>query len=234
MNKNKKLLSFLIVILTLTLLVSVVKADTVITETAFNVSFLTGEAFAYQDLGQAITLTFTISDGNLTGSATLNTDSSGGTLVLTPTESGILVVTGTSTNYTLYLDGAEQLGGTVVFTNGVAITISWIYNNIVLPDYPAILNVRPFWQYLFSGNFLGWLSAIFLWSFILQDILVGALCMLFLIPIYIRTKSLLLLCILWILLGGFFIAAMPAVSGLAIVFLVLGVAGVLWRLIRPD
>jgi hypothetical protein len=216
------------------MLVSTVKADTVITTTTFNLAFQTGEAFAYQDLGQAITLTFTVSDGNLTASTTLNTDDTGGTLTITPTTSGVIMVTATDTNYTLYINGAEQLGGTVAFTNGATTIISWLYNNIVLPDYPAILNVRPFWMYLMSGNLLGFFGAIFLWSFLLQDILIGALCMLFLVPIYIRTKSLLLLCIIWILLGSFFITAMPAVSGLAVIFLILGIASVLWKLVRPS
>jgi hypothetical protein len=234
LNINRKLLSFLVVLATLTLLVSTVKADTVITTTTFNLAFQTGEAFAYQDLAQAITLTFTVSDGNLTASTTLNTDDTGGTLTITPTTTGVIMVTATDTNYTLYINGAEQLGGTVAFTSGTTTIISWLYNNIINPDYPEILNVKPFWQYLFSGNFLGFFGAMFLWSFILQDILVGAICALFLIPIYIRTRSLLLLCILWILLGGFFITAMPAVSGLAIVFLILGVAGILWRLVRPN
>jgi hypothetical protein len=234
MNRNKKLLSFLIVCVCLTLLVSTVKADTVITTTTFNLAFQTGEAFAYQDLAQDITLTFTVSDGNLTASTTLNTDNTGGTLTITPTTTGVIMVTATDTNYTLYINGAEQLGGTVAFTNGATTIISWLYNNIINPDYPEILNVRPFWQYLFSGNLLGWLTAMFLWSFILQDILVGAICALFLIPIYIRTRSLLLIAILWILLGSFFIAAMPAVSGLAVIFLILGIGSVLWKLIRPS
>jgi hypothetical protein len=234
MNRNKKLLSFLIVCICLTMFISTVKADTVITTTTFNLDFQTGEAFAYQDLAQAITLTFTVSDGNLTASTTLNTDDTGGTLTITPTTTGVIMVTATDTNYTLYINGAEQLGGTVAFTNGATTIISWLYNNIINPDYPEILNVRPFWQYLFSGNLLGWLTAMFLWSFILQDILVGAICALFLIPIYIRTRSLLLIAILWILLGSFFIAAMPAVSGLAVIFLILGIGSVLWKLIRPS
>jgi hypothetical protein len=98
---------------------------------------------------------------------------------------------------------------------------------------PETLNVAPFWQYLYSGNLLGFFQAIFLSAFIIQDILYGIFCALFLIPIYLKTKSLLLLCVLWILLGGFFITAMPAVSGLAIIFLVLGVGGVLWKLVHP-
>jgi hypothetical protein len=234
LNINRKLLSFLVVIVTLTLLVSTVKADTVITTTTFNLAFQTGEAFAYQDLAQAITLTFTVSDGNLTASTTLNTDDTGGTLTITPTTTGVIMVTATDTNYTLYINGAEQLGGTVAFTSGATTIISWLYNNIVLPDYPSILNVKPFWMYLMSGNFLGFLGAIFLWSFLLQDILVGALCMLFLVPIYIRTKSLLLLCILWILIGSSIILVAPGLSALALIFLILGISGVFWRLVRPN
>jgi hypothetical protein len=216
------------------MLISTTKADTVITDTSFNVDFKTNEAFAYQDLGQAITLTFTVSDGNLTGLATLNTDSSGGTLTLTPTESGVIMVTGTSTNYTLYIDGAEQLGGTVAFTNAIPIAISWVYNNIVLPDYPAILNVKPLWQWLMSGNLLGFFGAIFLSAFLIQDILVGAFLMLFFVPIYIRTRSLMLLCIIWILLGSVFITLAPSLSALAILMLVMGIAGILWKLARPN
>jgi hypothetical protein len=216
------------------MLISTVKADTVITTTTFNLAFQTGEAFAYQDVAQAITLTFTVSDGNLTASTTLNTDDTGGTLTITPTTSGVIMVTATDTNYTLYINGAEQLGGTVAFTNGATTIISWLYNNIVLPDYPAILNVRPFWMYLMSGNLLGFFGAIFLWSFLLQDILIGALCMLFLVPIYIRTKSLLLLCILWILIGSSIILVAPGLSALALIFLILGISGVFWRLVRPN
>jgi hypothetical protein len=214
------------------MLISTVKADTVITTTTFNLAFQTGEAFAYQDLAQAITLTFTVSDGNLTASTTLNTDDTGGTLTITPTTTGVIMVTATDTNYTLYINGAEQLGGTVAFTNGATTIISWLYNNIINPDYPEVLSVKPFWMYLMSGNFLGFFGAIFLSAFLLQDILVGALCMLFLVPIYIRTKSLLLLCVLWILIGSSIVLIAPQLSGLAIVFLILGVAGVFWRLVR--
>jgi hypothetical protein len=216
------------------MLISTVKSDTVITTTTFNLAFQTGEAFAYQDVAQAITLTFTVSDGNLTASTTLNTDDTGGTLTITPTTSGVIMVTATDTNYTLYINGAEQLGGTVAFTNGATTIISWLYNNIINPNYPDILNVRPFWMYLMSGNFLGFLGAIFLWSFLLQDILIGALCMLFLVPIYIRTKSLLLLCVLWILIGSTIILVAPGLSALALVFLILGISGVFWRLVRPN
>jgi hypothetical protein len=234
LTRNKLFLSLLIVILALTFFVSTVKADTVITDSDFSVSFLTGEALMYQDTTNNFNITFTISDGNLTGTASLNTDDTGGTLSITPTDSGVIAVTATDTNYTLSVNGNEMLGGSVNFVSGTTVIISWLYHTIILPNYPDVINVKPFWQYLFSGNLLGFFGSIFLSAFLLQDLLVGVICMLFLIPIYIKTKSLLLLSILWILLGGFFIVAMPSVSGLAVIFLILGIGSVLWKLVHPN
>lgn len=216
------------------MIVSTAKADTVITVIPFSMDFKTNEAFAYQDLYNSATFTFTITDGNLTGAATLDTTNLGGTLVIIPDTAGTITLTSNLSNYTLTVNGNVVLSNIIHFSASVATTISWVYNTVINPDYPSTLNVRPFWQFLFAGNLLGFFSAIFLWSFIQQDILVGAICMLFLVPIYIKTRSLLLLSILWILLGGFFIAAMPAVSGLAIVFLILGVGSVFWKLVHPN
>jgi hypothetical protein len=55
----------------------------------------------------------------------------------------------------------------------------------------------------------------------------------FLIPLYIRTGSVLLVSIAWLLIGSFLIALIPAVSGIALLFIVLGVAGIIYRLFRP-
>lgn len=95
------------------------------------------------------------------------------------------------------------------------------------------LSVSAFWQYLYAGNALGFFQAIFLWQFLILDILAGAILSLFLIPIYLRTKSLLLNCVIWILIGGSMITVMPSLGLLAILFLVLGIGGVLWRLVHP-
>jgi hypothetical protein len=97
---------------------------------------------------------------------------------------------------------------------------------------PDTLNVAPFFQYLYAGNLVGFYSSIFLWAFIQQDILFASLTLLFLAPIYIRTRSLLLPCIIFVLIGGFYIGLMPAVSGFAILLETLAIAGVLWGLVR--
>ena len=233
MIKNKRNLCFLIALLCVTLFISIVKADTIITEEDFDIDVSDGDAFKYQDIANDITFTFTVTDGNLTGSGSLDTTDAGGTLVLTPTTTGIITVTATSTGYTLYFDGVSSIGGVIGY-GAVSFTISWVYTTEADPTLPETINVKPFWQYLFSGNLLGFFQAIFLWSFILQDILIGVVCMLFLIPIYLRTKSLLLLAVIWILLGSTIIVAAPALSGIAVIFLILGIGSVLWKLIRPT
>lgn len=100
--------------------------------------------------------------------------------------------------------------------------------------YTDTINIRPFWQYIMEGNLLGFFNAIYLSGFLVQDILVGVFCMMFLAPLYIRTKSLLLICVIWTLLGGFLITAVPALSGIALVFLILGIAGLFYKLVRPN
>jgi hypothetical protein len=129
--------------------------------------------------------------------------------------------------YTLYVFAANSQGGyaeeTVVFTVG-------IIPNPVLPQ----VNVDTFWLFLQEGDFLGFVQALLVRTFLSFEAAIAMIIMLFMIPIYLRTKSLLLLSILWILIGGFFVAAVPMASGIAILFIALGVGGLLYRLFRPS
>ena len=230
---KKLLLTFLLLIL-VSSMIATVKADTVTTTTTFGLDISTGEAFMYQEISRTMNFTFTVTDGNLTGTGSLNTDSTHGTLSLLPTSTGVLTLTATTTNYTLTVNGVTMLGNVINFVTAVTVVITWTYDTIINPDYPSILNVRPFWVWIFEGNLLGFFGAIFTWAFIQQDILIGALCALFLVPIYLRTKSLLLLAIIWIMLGGFFITLIPSLSALAIIFLALGIGSILFRMMQRD
>jgi hypothetical protein len=97
---------------------------------------------------------------------------------------------------------------------------------------PDILNVNSFWIYLMNGNLIGFFRAIYITAFGLSSILYAAFVMLIVIPVYLRTKSLWLLCVLWILLGGFALPLIPEVSTLAVVFLALGIGGIIYNLVR--
>ena len=180
----------------------------------------------------SITFYFAVSGGNLSATGTLTTDANGGTLAITPDATGVITVTANN-NYTLFLDGTQLLGG-IVHYGAYLTTISWTFPTAPNPLYPHTLNVRPFWQYLFSGDLFGFFRAIYVQAFTLPDILYAVLCLLILAPLYIKTKSLLLVCIIWILLGGFFMTLMKAASPIAVLFEILAVAGVLWKLVRSN
>lgn len=102
------------------------------------------------------------------------------------------------------------------------------------PDYPDVINVQPFWNYLVNGNFLGLVNALFLSVFQLQSIVVAVFLLVFFAPLFIKTRNLLLCSILWILIGGSFIALVPDLAGLAVILLILGVASLLYKLVRPN
>lgn len=87
-------------------------------------------------------------------------------------------------------------------------------------------------QFLAEGDLLGFLQALYVTAFTSADVFYGFLTMLFLGAIYIRTHSLALLCILWILVGSVFMVAMPLVAGLGMILLILGIGGMLYQLFR--
>jgi hypothetical protein len=85
-------------------------------------------------------------------------------------------------------------------------------------------------QYLWSGDFMGFIQAVYTQAFGSADVFYGVAIMLVMVPLYIRTKSLMFMSILWILLGSLFLVAMPLVSGLAVLLLVLGIGSMLYQL----
>jgi len=90
------------------------------------------------------------------------------------------------------------------------------------------MNVNQLLQFLWEGDILGFLQALYVSSFQSSDLFYGVLAMIFSLALYIRTWSLPLLSILWILVGSILIVAMPIVSGLAVLLMILGFAGALY------
>lgn len=92
-----------------------------------------------------------------------------------------------------------------------------------------MVNIATLLQYLYEGDYFGLLQSVYVTAFLSADILYLAIIMLLTVPIYIKTRSLLLMCILWILLGSLVIVAVPLVSGLAFFLVIFGFAGVLFK-----
>jgi len=94
----------------------------------------------------------------------------------------------------------------------------------MMPDINTLL------QFLYEGDFFGLIQAIFVSAFLSVDLFYGIVTLLATSPIYLRTRSLMLLVILWILLGGFFITVMPIVSGLGLFLIIFAIGATLFRL----
>lgn len=93
-----------------------------------------------------------------------------------------------------------------------------------------MVDVATLVQYLFEGDYLGFIQAVYVSAFQSADIFYALIMLLFTAPLYIRTKSLLFVSIIWILLGGLFLVAMPIVSGVAMLLMIFGLAGMLFKL----
>jgi hypothetical protein len=88
------------------------------------------------------------------------------------------------------------------------------------------------WQYLLAGNFLGFVAASY--TSLIGQLFYVIVAVLFTAPLYIRTKSLTLMGILWTLIGGVFITAMPIVSPFAILLTAMGIGALLFRLYQRE
>jgi hypothetical protein len=130
--------------------------------------------------------------------------------------------------------GVNQTGWT--YTSGyVVLTASslseWqIIYSPSAPYVPPPSEIQNFLAFLLAGDFLGFIMAVYTQGFGNVDIFFGVVIMLVMVPLYIRTKSLMFMSILWILLGSLFLVAMPLVSGLAVLLLVLGVGSMLFEI----
>lgn len=84
-------------------------------------------------------------------------------------------------------------------------------------------------QFLYDGNFLGFLQAIYVSAFQSADLFYGVLSLFPFVALYIKTNSLLFVSIIWILVGTLFITAMPIVSNFAVLLMAFGLAGLLYK-----
>lgn len=97
-----------------------------------------------------------------------------------------------------------------------------------------MVSIETLLQYLAEGDILGFLQAIYIIAFTNADVFYGFITMMGLGAVYIRTNSLALLAILWILVGSTFMVAMPLIAGLGVFLIILGIAGLLFQLVKTQ
>lgn len=94
----------------------------------------------------------------------------------------------------------------------------------------ALVSLDQLNQFLWEGDYFGFLQAIYTSAFGTADIFYAFVTLLIVLPLYIRTKSLMFCALVWIVLGSLFIMASPLVSGVAIFLMGLGLASLLYKL----
>lgn len=99
------------------------------------------------------------------------------------------------------------------------------------PTLPQV-NLDWLWTFLYEGDFLGFAQAYFISNFNSFETAMVLIVFLFMLPLYLRTKSVLLLSILWLLIGGFAVVVIPGAAAVSVLFMVFGVAGLIWRLFK--
>jgi len=126
-------------------------------------------------------------------------------------------------------DANEKWTRTIQLTDDTTLAATYSYEPPE-PDYSKwLFNPYTILQYFFSGDFLGAFQALYVNVFHSVDLFYAMLLLLFTMPIYIRTKSLTFLSILWILIGSIVITVVPSVAGMAVLFLGLGIGGLLFK-----
>ncbi len=121
------------------------------------------------------------------------------------------------------LSPAGNTGPQVVPSGGSAsITLTWFS-----PVAPPVPTLNLLWQYLLSGNLIGFIFACY--TVTIGQTLFVLITILICVPLYVRLKNLTVLAIAWIVLGGVFIAAMPIVSPFAVLLVVLGIAAIIYK-----
>jgi len=93
-----------------------------------------------------------------------------------------------------------------------------------------MVDIATLLQFLYEGDFLGFLQAVYVAAFLSVDVFYGMLMLLFTSPLYIRTKSLLLMATIYILLGTMFLVAMPLVAGLGLFLIIMALAATFFKL----
>lgn len=205
-----------------------------------NIVFNLGESFNIQDVYTGLNLTFLVTSGSLQGSAAITLDNFGGNITIIPSANGIITVNtnGYAGALMLFVDDGVYLSGAYFFSGDTCV-ISWIYTSPSTSPtptpgvpYPNTINTDYLWQYLNNYDFIGFIIAC--WTVSLGESFYVIIGLIGSLAVYIRMKNLIVLCVIWILLGSFYVALIPVASPIIYLFFALGIAGLLFKVLGES
>jgi hypothetical protein len=233
---RKAFAGLLIAFFLMPLFLGVALADSIETETAFNLDFDAGDSFRVQDLTQEALVNFAVQTVGLEGTGTLDTDDDGGTFVISPTTSGLIYVTADISECWITINGVTHTAP-FSFTSGSAFTVEWEW--VSAPSLPEPID---FWgvggdvsfllAYLAQGDLIGFIIACY--TSRIGQIFYVILILCFTVPLALRTQSITYVAVVWLILGALFIPAVPLISPAAVFLLILGIAGLIYRVYTRE
>jgi hypothetical protein len=140
---------------------------------------------------------------------------------------GAPVVSGATSLY-------NPIGSYVDITSLAGATVTVCYTPIPAPGYsdPSLVNSTTISGYLAAGDYIG--LALSPYSLLLGDMLGGLLMFAIMMPLYNRTQSLDYCLVVWCMLSAALTVALPlSTFRLSYIFLILGVAVLLYKLMIP-
>ena len=87
-------------------------------------------------------------------------------------------------------------------------------------------------QYLLAGDLLGFLTGCFVTR--IGQNFYAIIALILSVPLYNRTQNVMYCAVVWLLLGGLFIVAMPLVSPVAVLLITLAIAVILLKLFTES
>ena len=131
------------------LIFQVVKADSISTIQSFTADFSAGDVLRVQDLSQSGAVNFSVQVGSLHGLTILTLTDTGGSLSVTPTAIGSVVIYNSFGRFYPYFNDVALTEPTpsIAYGVGVPFTVSWSYSQSIPPPW-QVASVR---SSLYSG-----------------------------------------------------------------------------------
>lgn len=230
MKTIKLALLLLFSIVCLTILLSVVHADTITTVTPFDLSFSVGQEFNVQDLDHDALLTFEVQSGSLEATGDLEVMDSGGTFLITPSSNGMLWVTADITNVWIKVNGIT-FSSPYTYSSGLAFTVTWGW--VAAPTLPNPIDyllggdISLLLQYLTRGDLLGFIVACYTTR--IGQLFYAIVALIFTVPLALRTQSVTYVAIVWLLLAGIFQTAVPLIAPASVLLIVLAIGALFFK-----
>ena len=123
-------------------------ANFLVTQEPFIVNYSSGQSFGIQSLSPVSTLTFSVTDGLLNGTGSVNASSSGGAFNIDTTTSGTLLVSASGEPVSIYIDGVYANNIPFNFVPGDPL-ITWTYGTT-----PIIISGNGLQYYFRSDTYI--------------------------------------------------------------------------------